>query len=281
MRSVAATLLSLLALGCSSSAPPARPRPTWSAPIDADGVHLFVPVAWNMVRPWEPRPWRNGVRVDTGGWCSAEPWLGPLAGANPLPAGRFYRVVQPREHRADDRRDPCLDLTVTFEFPLRPRDDRWVARADPAWGFPFGIDRLTLTYRTPGEDRPLPYRDLLADLRPGNGTDVGDGWREVRRTFARQTILLRYDARDWRARGGAAPQRLAAAFDDTFWSHFMPLDRPRWSASFPTQRLPVRQWRQRYVVAEQLFAWLQTPPDQRNETHRFVWWTDLRDRPER
>jgi hypothetical protein len=70
-----------------------------------------------------------------------------------------------------------------------------------------------------------PYLKLLTSLRPTDGEYIGYGWREVRRQFLKREIALRFDASDWRQHGGALPRRLAASFDQTFWSLFEP-ERP-------------------------------------------------------
>lgn len=268
-----------LLLGCGQPTSNDYPKPDWIAPLDIDGVQMFIPVAWNAVRPWEPRPWPNGLRIDSGGWCSHEPWMGPIEAAGRLPPGAFYRVIYPKGQPRTGSPDPCFRLTVTFEFPLRPRDDGWFASSDPGWGFPFSYDQLTFTYYAPMEDKPEPYLALLSGLKPTDGVEIGDGWREVRRTFERRPLAMRFDARDWRTNHSPLPRRLAASFDLADWAHFATVGPNRWTARFGTTRLPIAQWRSRFDTTDQLFAWLRTPTEGRAATQRFVWWTDLRYRP--
>jgi hypothetical protein len=278
-------LLGLGLLGCGHAKPPPAQHKDWIAPLAIDDVTLFVPTKWNRLLPWEPRPWPNGLRIDSGGWGQFEPWLGPLQSA-----GEYWRPPPGKPFRADitarppqpNYPDPFFRLVVTFEYPApSPWKKTW-------WGgrrwqpvFPYEFDQLTYNYLAPAEPIDAPYVDLLAGLRPSDGEDVGSGWREVHRVFEKKDIALRFDATDWREHGGALPQRLAASFGEPIWSHFMPLDQPRWGAAFETQSLPVDQWRSRYQTAEQLFDWLQTAPEKRNPAQRFVWWTDLRFRPDK
>jgi hypothetical protein len=276
-------LLPLVLIACGGPTTTVDHRPDFDAPLDIDGVHLFIPVRWNRIGSSDPRPWSNGLLVDTGGWGEEQPRLGPLAIAKPLPTGQFYRYDSTTQPLPDNHVDPFLRLTFTFEFPLRPKP-LWYERSDPGWGFPFNIDQLEIVYRTAAEGNPPPYTELLADLRPSDGIAVGSGWREVTRTFERSRIRLRFDAEDWRTHPGPLPRRLAATFDlyhGSDWAHYTTLGPPRWSANFGSLRLPVTYWRARYDTADQLFAWLRTPPDRRNPARQFPWWTKGQYRPVR
>ena len=272
----------LLLLAACGGPPAVVERPAdFDAPLDVDGVHLFVPVKWNRIHPSAPRPWPNGLRIDTGGWGQQDPRLGPLALAEPLAPNRFFRFDSKAQSLPENHVDPFLRLTFTFEFPLRPRDDSW-GRSDTGWRYPFNYDQLSVVYHSAAEEETPPIIALLNGLRPSDGTDIGAGWREVRRNFDKRTILLRFDARDWQSGTDRLPRRLAASFDPRGdWSHFTKLDKPRWTASFETTRLPVDQWRTRYETADQLFAWLRTPPEQRNAAQRFTWWRKGQYRPTR
>jgi len=233
------------------------------------------------VEPYPPvctAPLAQRPEHQHGGWGQEQPWLGPLAAAEPLPPGRFFRSDSTTQRLPDNHVDPFLRFTFTFEFPLRPREDSWT-RSDPGWGYPFSYDQLVVTYRSAAEDKVQPYTALLAGLRPSDGTDIGDGWREVRCVFKKRPIFLRFDAQDWRTGSATLPRRLAASFTPPEWSHFTKLSHPRWTASFESTRLPVAQWRTRYSTADQLFAWLRTPPDRRNPARRFRWWTTGQYRP--
>jgi len=273
-------LLPLLLVACDGPTATVDHRPNFDAPLDVDGVHLFIPVKWNRIYPSDPRPWPNGLRIDTGGWGQEQPWLGPLAAAEPLPAGQFFWSDSTAQPLPNNHVDPFLRLTFTFEFPLRPREDSWT-RSDPGWGYPFSYDQLEMTYRSAVEDKAQPYTALLAGLRPSDGADVGDGWREVRRVYDKRPILLRFDTQDWRIGSDTLPRRLAASFTPAAWSHFTTLSQPRWTASFESTRLPIAKWRARYETADQLFAWLRTPPERRNPARRFTWWTKGQYRPAR
>ena len=268
----------LLAVSCTKQAPSEERRlPAGSVALEVDEVRLFVPIAWNAGRPWDSRPWPNGLQISTGGWGHFTPWLGPIEGAERLAPGEIYRAKSAGQR--PDSRETFFNLRVTFEFPppLLPRMT-WKPRRDRLF-FPLSLDRLTLRYRAPAEDVEQPYMNLLAGLRRDQGQDVGDGWREVRRRFADREVILRFDAADWHSRGGLLPPRMAATFRSRRWTHFSKLDQPRWTTEFETLDLPVEQWRDRYLIAEELFAWLQTPPGSRDETRRFRWWQDLRLRP--
>lgn len=273
--------LPLLLAACSGPPAGVERHADFDAPLDVDGVHLFVPVKWNRIHPSEPRPWPNGLRIDISGWGQEEPQLGPLAAAEPLPPGRYFRFDSKAQSLPEHHVDPFLRLTFTFEFPLRPREDSWF-RSDIGWGYPFSYDQLDVVYQSAAEEDAPPYIALLEGLQPSDGTDIGAGWREVRRNFGKRTIFLRFDALDWQAGSDKLPRRLAASFDSQRdWSHFARLDKPRWTASFETTRLPVDQWRTRYDTADQLFAWLRTPSERRNAAQRFMWWRKGQFRPER
>ena len=181
-------------------------------------------------------------------------------------------------------RDPYFTLSITFEFPLPPlersRSEEWQNRRIA----PYAFDTVDLSLRVPGE-KPLPYLALINDLKPGDGVEVGDGWRVVSREYSREKIWIRFDAADWRALGGNAPRRLAAASESKaragVWDHQLSLSPHGWGMVFHTQTLPLHQWRSRYTTAEALYDWLRTPPAQRNSSQRFVWWENAHDRPPR
>lgn len=261
--------------GCSKPASPPTVDTRWSVPISVDGVELFVPLNWAKSRPWSPRPWPNGVRVDSGGWGSSMPPLGPIELAERLENGRAYVFDSDGRSKRQGRPDVFFTLGVTFEFPLPPPPPWWRPKRLPlASGF--SIDRLTFSYRALADVVGQPYRKLLADVAPTTGKELGSGWREVRRSFEGRVIMLRFDARNWQATGGTLPRHIAASYSPARWSHYMRLDKTRWTAEFDTQKLPVDQWRSRYETTDKLFAWLQTRPGKRNADERFVWWIDLR-----
>jgi hypothetical protein len=277
----AALTFGLVAVGCSEpAASPPRQLPSGNAQLQIDDVTLFVPIAWNALRPWHPRPWPNGLGIGSGGWGRFTPRGGPLELAEP---SKTYVTKSEGQQTRPDRPDPFFFLTVTFEFPAPSMPSRWWGRRRPKTFFPFSFDQLTLSYETAAREveRERPYTQVLGGLGPGDGEDVGYGWRQVRRPLANREVLLRFDASDWRARGGPLPRRMAASFGPPFWSHFATLDRTRWTAAFETQNLPLEQWRARYVTAGELFAWLQTSPERRDPSRRFEWWSDLRSRPTR
>lgn len=290
-------LLLLASAICGCDAPRKEP-PTfrdWNVPLAIGETTLYVPRSWNRRSRNDPRPWPNGLRVDTGGWGQFQPWLGPLQAAGnydrPRPGEPFRADISAPRPRPDHP-DPFFILSVTFEFPLPPvRKRPWWASHKITDVYPWGIDQLTYSYRAPADPIERPYVAMLSDLRPGDGRDVGDGWREVLRPFDARSrnplpdqrpktlIKLRFDADDWREHGGTLPRRLAASFSGPFWSHFEPLSVDRWEASFTSQNLPVDQWRARHETAERLFAWMRTSPRLRDSAERFVWWTDLSSRP--
>jgi hypothetical protein len=251
----------------------------WVVPIKVDGTALYIPRRWNKQPRSEPRPWRNGLQIDSGGWGSASPRLGPIATAEPLRNGRFYESDSATQSTQPDRHDPFFSLTVTFEFPMPPVEKDWLGRAKVQPVFPFNFDQLEISYNAPKDRVNRPYIELFKGVAPHDGVDVGHGWREVRRSYANRPIVLRFDAQHWRKSGGSLPGRVAASFDPVFWSHFTALKQERWSETFESQSLPLSEWNSRYDVAEELFTWLQTPPEKRDLTRRFVWWTDLKYRP--
>jgi hypothetical protein len=261
--------------GCDEPPPKPKSLPSGNATLVVDGTTLFVPIAWNAGRPWNPRPWPNGVQIGSGGWGHFRPSLGPIEMAK---SGQVYVRSSVSGPPRPDYPDPFFYLTATFEFPLPPHI-KTPRDAQRELVMPFSFDRLTLAYEAPTERIERPYLKLLTSLKPTDGEDVGYGWREVRHRFLKRDIALRFDANDWREHGGPLPRRLAASFDPIFWSHFSSLDRPRWTASFDTQALPVEQWTHRYAVADDLFTWLQTSPHTRDPNRRFIWWSDLRYRP--
>lgn len=270
-------ILGAVVAGCNEPAAPSpRILPQGNARLTIDDVTLFVPIIWNARRRQDARPWPNGLQIDSGGWGSFTPWLGPIEGAEP---SQVYRTASAGQHTRPDHPGPFFFLKVTFEFPAPPlRTTGWGGREQETV-FPFRIDRLTLSYRSALEDVERPYSKLLRGIRPDDGKNVGNGWRELHRSFGQREIALRFDANDWRAHGGPLPRRIAASFSPSFWSHFTTLNRTRWTAAFETQNLPVDQWRARYVTTDELFAWLQTPPEARDPKRRFQWWSDLRFRP--
>lgn len=260
---------------------PLRPAnaPAWSIPLKIDGTKLYVPASWSQGRPWDARPWDNGVKVGgTGGWRHFTPWLGPLEGANPLPEGAFYVSDSQAQRKRKGNPDVFFKLTALFEFPQPPRRSWWRQNERHPG---FAIDRLDIIYRAADDRAELPYLNLLAGLVPSDGEDVGDGWREVRRQFDDREIALRFDQTDWLEHGGPLPRRLAASFSPNFWSHYMPLNAVHWEAHFKSQNLPISQWRSRYETAEELFSWLRTPVEARDHTKRFAWWANFDSRPPR
>lgn len=60
-------LFPLLLVACNGPAVSVDQRPNFDAPLDVDGVHLFIPVKWNRIHPSAPRPWPNGLSISTGG----------------------------------------------------------------------------------------------------------------------------------------------------------------------------------------------------------------------
>lgn len=255
--------------GCSQPNAPPQERPSDTiVPLAIDGTLLFVPSSWNARRPWDTRPWPNGLRVDTSGWARWKPRLGPLELAQKLPPGQTYRADSTGQHGRENRADPFFRLTATFEFP-----------ASGGKAFPFKVDMLTLSYRAPQEVLEQPYTALLNGISIDAGDHVGDGWRELKRPFEGREIAIRFDARDWRIRGGPLPRRLAASFGPASWAHYITLKPSRWTAEFDTQRLPVQHWRARYVVTDELFEWLRTEPARRDPSEHFEWWRSAELRP--
>ena len=270
---------SLLASCGEDQAPPPESVPAWSIPLMIDGTKLYVPAAWSQGRPWDARPWHNGVKVgNTGGWGQFAPRLGPLEVANPLPDGKFFVLDSKEQRKPKSNLDLCFELVALFEFPQPPKRSWW-RQKHPHPGF--AIDRLNINYRAADDRAAPPYLKLLQGLVPSDGEDVGDGWREVRRQFDGREIALRFDQTDWLERGGPLPRRLAASFSPAFWSHYMPLDAVHWEAQFESQELPISQWRPRYETADELFSWLRTPAKTRDLTKRFAWWVNFDSRPPR
>ena len=270
-------LLVSLLTGCSEPRSSASdPHPNWSVPISVDGVQLYVPVGWNEKRLWDSRPWPNGLMVDSGGWGSTSPLMGPIQTAE---RGLTYAQNSDGLKKRAGNPDPFFSLRATFEFPLpKPRTTWWGGtRRETASAYE--LDMLSLYYLAPSEEVEQPYEQLFLGVGPNDGKDVGDGWREITRNFKKRPIYLRFDRQDWQVRGGPLPRRLAASFSHHSWSHYMRLDRPRWNAKFETYRLPTQYWRARFVTAEELFDWLQTRPERRVAAQRFLWWSDLRFRP--
>ena len=267
---------------CSDPSPSrSRPMPDEIVPLEIDGTAIFVPKAWNAGRPWDARPWRNGVRAGTGGWGQFNPTVGPLALAGDYgehPKDGIYRATS--KGQKVDPRDPFFTLSITFEFPLPPAKDSWWGKSTDNRVFPFSFDRLHISYHAPGE-RQMPYLTLLNNLGPDDGEDLGDGWRMVSREYSNRTVWFRFDALDWHARGGRLPRHLASSDSrgKGIWYHYLPLSPRGWSADFLTIRLPVSRWRAKYAAAETLYDWLGTSPAKRNYAKRFVWWQDLGDRP--
>lgn len=271
-------LVFLLLAACGSSTESRRDDlPKGNAHLVIDDVEMFIPIAWNAGRPWDSRPWPNGLQIGSGGWAHFTPLLGPLQGAD---AGKIYRETSSGKFPPRPKYpDPFFFLTVTFEFPEPPLRKSWLGSHREKMFFPFSLDRLTYSYQGLSEDIERPYVELMDGIAPDSGKDVGDGWRELRRPFAKSEILIRFDADDWRAHGGPLPRRLAASFGPPFWSHFVTFDQPRWTATFDTQNLPIDQWRSRHEIADELLLWLLTSPEKRDPTRRFRWWSDLRFRP--
>jgi hypothetical protein len=279
MRCLLAIVSFALLHACSRSQPePRLAVSTRSVALDIDGARLFVPVRWAAGRPWDPRPWPNGVHISTGGWGSSKPWLGPIEASDDAPGIVFHQNSTGQKKRPGNP-DSFFYVTCTFEFPQPPATKTWWGGTQQERAFPFDIDQVTLSYFAPSEDIPRPYVALLKGLKATEGESVGDGWREVSRPFDRRQIRLRFDASDWVASGGAMPRHLAASFGPPFWSHFLLLDRPRWVGGFETLRLPVDQWRARYETTSDVFSWLQRTPETRDERRRFTWWAKPELRP--
>lgn len=269
-------LLFICALGTGLPGCNSRPAESRSVPITVDGVKLYVPIDWGAVRPWYPRPWRNGLYVGTSGWGGFEPTLGAIELAKPLGPGLAYVADSRGKKKRKNEELLFFTLHFTFEFP-KPTSLWWRLRG--GMFFPYDLDRLNINYLSIAE-RDAPYKQLLAGLRPTDGEDVGAGWRQVREKLDGHQVALRFDAEDWSARGGSLPRHLAASLErSSSWSHYSPLKPVGWAASFRTERLPVALWRERYSTAERLFAWLRTPPHRRDSETRFIWWTDARSRP--
>lgn len=262
--------------------PPPNALPDWIAPLEIDGVTLFVPVAWAAGRPWSIRPWPNGVQIQTGGWGQFTPWLGPIEGAERLLHDQTFRADSANQQTRANQPDPFFYITATFEFPEPAPERTWYGGVQrQKTFFPFDLDRLTFTYCAPKEEKVRPFVALLTGASPKDGEDVGSGWRQLTRQYDKREIMLRFDAHDWQGRGGPLPMRLAASFSAPFWSHFERLDEAHWTANFETQKLPINHWRARYETADSLFRWLLTSPEARDASRRFQWWTDLRYRPEK
>lgn len=250
--------------------------PKGHAHLVIDGVDLFIPVAWNAGRSWYSRPWQNGVLAGTGGWGDFKPWAGAIEKIDPH---QTYISVSEGQRTRADRPDPFFFMRITFEFPEPSQELSLWHQPEKEKSYALSLDTLTFSYVTKAENIERPYEKILRNIRPDDGADVGNGWRQLHGTFKGRSIALRFDAHDWQTRGGALPRRIAASFSPSFWSHFETFDQPRWAASFETQNLPVAQWRIRYATADQLFVWLRTPPAQRDAKKRFIWWSDLRYRP--
>lgn len=249
-------------------------------PLEIDGNTINVPKAWAVGRVDSQRPWRNGVlATGMGGWGQFEPRLGPLelAGADGWPQDGVFRTSSAGQKV--DPRDPFFSLSITFEFPLPTAKRNWWGGLSNDPVDHFSTDMIDLTYRTPDE-KPAPYLELIDGLHPKDGRDVGEGWREVTRRYSNQTLRLRFDATDWRTRGGALPRRLVASYSkgEESWNHHVALSPRGWSIDFETQHLSLSRWRARYVTAEALYDWLRTPPGKRDSAKRFEWWEDIRDR---
>lgn len=178
-----------------------------------------MPVAWGTARAQSPEPWPNGLRIASGGWGHATPWMGPLDGTEPLAPGRFFTLRSQRQHKRAHRPNTFFYMRATFAFPEVTRAGWWSGQRH---GAPFGVDRLTLTYRAPADVVEQPYAALLAGTTPDAGVDAGNGWREVRRSHDTRTVFIRFDSRDWRMRGGVLPRRLAASYSPHLWSHYRP-----------------------------------------------------------
>lgn len=282
-RLVLVIILAALLGDCSDPAPPPTPPMTnVIVPMEIDGATIFVPKAWGVARTASPRPWRNGVLVGTGGWGQFNPRVGPLELAgddgDERPQDGIYRASSAGQKV--DPRDPFFWLDITFEFPLPPVKRNWWGGQKNKRIDHFATDMLELIFHAPGE-KPMPYLALLKGLRPEDGSNLGDGWREVTRPYSNQTLRIRFDATDWRTRGGALPRRLAASYSNggEWWNHHLALSPSAWVMDFETSHLPLSRWRARYVTAGALYDWLRTSPEKRDAARRFEWWADIRDRP--
>ncbi|HEX7876809.1 MAG TPA: hypothetical protein VF489_09525 [Sphingobium sp.] len=256
-------------------------RPNTIVAMEIDGTKIFVPEAWGVTRTDSPRPWRNGVLAGTGGWGQFNPSRGPLGAQDDYgswPQDGIFRASS--EGQKVDPRDPFFWLDITFEFPLPPEKRNWWGGRKNERIDHFATDMLELIFHAPGE-KPVPYLALLKGLRPEDGSNLGEGWREVTRPYSNKTLRLRFDATDWRTHGGALPRRLVASYSDDgeFWNHHLALSPRGWVMDFETRHLPLSRWRTRYVTAEALYDWLCTSPEKRDAARRFEWWADIRDRP--
>ena len=273
MRSLASFFIIAYFLGGCSDPGPLRSRAVSNTivPLEIDGTTIFVPAAWDGGRPWDARPWRNGVLVGIGGWISFHPHIPALSlidQENERPKDGVYRASS-KGQRVDPR-DPYFTLSVTFEFPLPPEKNSWWDKSKDNRIYPFSFDRLRISYRAPDE-RQMPYLTLLNNLDPNDGEDLGDGWRTVSREYSSRTVWFRFDAVDWRARGGTLPPRLASSDSrsGSIWYHYLPLSPRGWSVDFNTQRLPLSRWRAKYSTAETLYDWLRTSPAKRKSRSAF------------
>lgn len=284
--------LAFLLAGCAQHEPAphgARARtfnPDWSVPLDVDGTHLFVPVIWNAGTPRDPRPWPNGVLVQSGGWGQFNPRLGPISAADRLRSGEMFRAESAGQRRPEMGAGPFFYLNMTFEYPETPV--QYTSRGRPRGQTATGWDTLAIRYHVPTDKFTYTYDSLFERLRLQDGADIGSGWREVKLPYLNGQIRVRFDAADWHAVGGRSPRHLAVESvsvmhsrwyptnSDAYWDHFMPYARQGWSVTFGSGHLPVSQWRAKYETAQSLFDWLRTPPEQRPAQQRFLWWPDIR-----
>lgn len=226
---------------------------------EIDGTRLFVP------RRWERHaiaPATNGVAtVAAGGWRRFDRALAATGAQGDRNALLRATSAGQEPHPSD----PFFRLQIGFS----PRGgdapgDRAAATLDTR-------DILHLTYHAP-QERTQPYHDLLEGLAPGEGEDVGDGWREVVRPFGGRAMRLRWDDRRWREEGGDRPRHLAASYSEHgLWDHHVALDPAGWSASFRTDGLAPPRWRALHGTAVAIARWLETPPTERDETRLFAW----------
>lgn len=250
-------------------------------PLEIDGTRIFVPKRWAWTGLGEPSRPQNILYAGTGGWGQFETRVGPLGavGDHDWPLDGIFRaksVGQP----VDDR-DPFFSLPITFSFPFPPSKRNWWGGVQVQQPYHHTLDVLDISYRAP-QEKPMQYRALLSNLRPGDGDAIGDGWRVVTRTYEKQTLYLRFDEIDWRSRNSSLPRRIAVSYrSDTkgIWDHHVQYDPVGWVADFKTINLPLSHWRAKHETAETVFHWLQMAPQKRDRNKRFEWWQDIKDRP--
>lgn len=281
-------LLGLASVSCSSSIPNAGEVPAKNSkasilskvvvPLEIDGTTLFVPKEWAMTRS-DGDPWsRNGVNTINGGWGQFATRLGPLAlaGEDGWPSEGVFRAVS--EGQKIDERDPFFNLEIYYASPSMPPKRTWWGGSVAVRPVSYTFDVLTIAYRAPLQ-KPMPYRDLLAGLTPGDGEPIGEGWRMVSRTYEKRLLWLRFDVEDWRNHGGPLPRRLAVSYypgKDRILDHHNELQPTGWVTDFVTIELPLKHWRAKHEATEAVYEWLRTSPEKRDQAKKFVWWADRR-----